>query len=336
MASTSILKIDSQAAFTVAVETAARVLQTGGLVAVPTETVYGLAANGLDPGAVTQIFRVKNRPCHNPLILHVADLAMARKLAADWNPTAERLATLFWPGPMTLVVSRAPKIPDSVTAGGSTVAVRWSSHPFLQSLITACGFPLAAPSANLSNRLSPTTARHVREQLGGRIELIVDAGPCQVGIESTVVDTTATPPKILRPGMIHAEAVAAGVATMEPCAARSGGTMPRSPGQSPRHYAPQARLVVRKWRDDAEFRQVVADLEVDAQQIYVVAHTRIPLHAQVGGISVVPHDATAYARAIYAELHRCDAEGAAVILLEDVPTSDEWAGIHDRLARASA
>ena len=184
-------------------------MRAGEVVALPTETVYGLAANALDEKAVAKIFQIKGRPAHNPIIVHVASNEMAKRCVKSWPELAEKLSKAFWPGPLTLVLPRAEKIPDIVTAGGETVGIRWPSHPFIQAVIRECGFPLAAPSANLSNQISPTNAEHVRAQLGGKIPLIVDGGQSQVGIESTVLDLTVSPPRILRPGMIHAESLAA-------------------------------------------------------------------------------------------------------------------------------
>src|SRR5438270_11204169 len=200
--SAEILPTHTARLFDEAVRRAVEKLRSGGVVALPTETVYGLAANALDAAAVQRIFEIKGRPAHNPIIVHVAGMEMAKQCVADWPPVADRLATAFWPGPLTLVLSRSDAITAIVTAGGPTVGVRWPSHPFIQAVIRECGFPLAAPSANPSNCISPTNAEHVRKQLGSKISLIVDGGQCQVGIESTVVDVSVMPPRVLRPGMI--------------------------------------------------------------------------------------------------------------------------------------
>jgi L-threonylcarbamoyladenylate synthase len=265
---------------------------------------------------------------------------MARRCVADWPDAADRLAAAFWPGPLTLVLPRAKAIPDVVTAGGETVGVRWPGHPFMQAVIRACGFPLAAPSANLSNRVSPTNAAHVREQLGDRLRLIVDGGQSQVGIESTVLDLSAPPPRVLRPGMIHAESLAAvlggvGLTMADGRGPRDEGPL-RSPGQLAKHYSPKARLVVLTWRDDADLLVQLSARNVQRSTTHVVAHTNIPTAAAgFGGVSVVPHDAEAYARAIYAELHRCDAEGTGCIVVEAVPPGAPWQAIADRLQRAA-
>src|SRR4051812_28502567 len=191
--SAEILPTHTARLFDEAVRRAVEKLRSGGVVALPTETVYGLAANALDANAVQRIFEIKGRPLHNPIIVHVAGVEMAKQCVRLWPKIAEELARAFWPGPLTLVLERANNIPDVVTAGGKTVGVRWPSHPFIQAVIRACDFPLAAPSANLSNELSPTNAEHVRRSLGNRLGLIIDGGQSQVGIESTVVDVSTAP-----------------------------------------------------------------------------------------------------------------------------------------------
>lgn len=335
-----ILPTHTPALFDAAVERAAAALRRGEVVALPTETVYGLAANALDEQAVRRIFEIKGRPAHNPIIIHVADAAMARRCAAHWPALADQLAGAFWPGPLTLVLERAPEIPGVVTAGGPTVGVRWPSHPLMQAVIRACGFPLAAPSANLSNEISPTNADHVAQSLGGRVALIIDGGQSQVGIESTVLDLTTTSPHLLRPGMIHEESLLAVTGDLHTLETAHGPL--RSPGQLRKHYAPKARLIIRSWRNEAEFAAELARLLADttapvaASEIFVIAHTHIPLHTAVGRVSVIPHDAEAFARAIYSELHACDAGGARLILAEAVPPGPEWRAIADRLQRAAA
>ena len=333
-----ILPTHTPALFEAAVARAAARLRAGDLVALPTETVYGLAANALDPGAVAKIFAAKDRPADNPVIVHVDGPAMARRCVADWPETAERLARAFWPGPLTLVLPRSPAVPELVTAGGPTVAVRLPAHPFIQAVIRACQFPLAAPSANPSGELSPTNAEHVRKGLGDRVALIVDGGQCRVGIESTVLDLTAVPPRVLRPGMIHADALAAVVGSP----VQAGGAGPgsgagplRSPGQLPKHYAPKARLMTLGWRDDDDLRRQLAAVQVPPARAHIIAHTRVPSVEGLGGVSVIPHDPEAFARAFYAELHRCDEEGAGVIVVEALPGAPEWQALQDRVRRAS-
>ncbi len=360
---TDLLATNTPELFDVAVKRAAELLRAGQLVALPTETVYGLAANALDAEAVARIFEAKGRPSTNPIIVHVASLEMARQCVARWPRLADQLARAFWPGPLTLVLERAAMIPDIVTAGGPTVGVRWPSHPFIQAVIHACGFPLAAPSANPSNEISPTTAHHVRHSLGRRIPLVVDGGPSHVGIESTVLDLMSTPPRLLRPGMIHADAIfavlgveqascllpkstepeAPGTGRPEVCPTRGGFAPPvanvlRSPGMLKRHYAPKARLLILQWRDEDDLKAQILQtgLASSMDGCHIIAHTSIPMPREFGRVAVVPREPLAFARAIYAELHQCDASGASVIVVEAPPECEPWRAIADRLARASA
>lgn len=332
-----VLPTDTTALLSAAVNRAAERLRAGEVIGVPTETVYGLAANALDPDAVARIYAVKGRPAHNPIIVHVDSRAMARECSSHWTPLAERLAAAFWPGALTLVVARSSRIPEIVTAGGSTVGVRWPQHPFMNAVIRACGFPLAAPSANLANRLSPTNAGHVLGQLGDQLSLIVDGGDCNVGIESTVVDATGDVPRILRPGMIDEPAIfaAAGIApgavgnTITPA-----GPL-RSPGQLEKHYSPRARLAVRSWRDDDDLARQMTALGARPEHTYILAHTCLPHRLPPSQVILIPDDAEAFARALYAQLHRCDDAGAEWILVEALPDIPAWAGLTDRLRRAS-
>jgi L-threonylcarbamoyladenylate synthase len=264
-------------------------------------------------------------------------MEMAQACAGNWPAPAEKFARAFWPGPLTLVLPCAEKIPDVVTAGGATVGIRWPGHPFMQAVIRECGFPLAAPSANLSNQISPTNAEHVRAQLAGKILLIVDGGQSQVGIESTVLDVTVSPPRILRPGMVHAEALAAvcGKVTSDGRQV-TGQEALRSPGMLQKHYAPKAKLVVLNWTDNADLKSQLATRHLSPVTCHVIAHTQIPAGFGAANVSVIPHDAEAFARALYAELHRCDAAGAELIVVEAPPDMPAWSGIADRLRRAAA
>jgi L-threonylcarbamoyladenylate synthase len=332
-----ILPTHTPALFATAVGQVVRLLRAGRVVALPTETVYGLAANALDANAVSEIYTVKGRPSHNPIIVHVASLEMARSCAAEWPDAAGRLASAFWPGPLTLVLPRSKKIPDIVTARGPTVGLRWPAHPFMQAVIRECGFPLAAPSANRSNAVSPTNAGHVQKDLGEKIPCIVDGGQSQVGIESTVVDLTTAPARILRPGIIHDLALSAvlGEVRRETGEGVTAEEL-RSPGLLKKHYAPQAKVVILRWQDDAELRSHLSPLTPNFSLCHVIAHTRIPSTGGLGRVSVIPHDAEAFARAIYAELHACDEAGAEWIVVEAPPDTVEWNAIMDRLKRAAA
>ena len=330
---TEILQTNTPELFAEAISRAAATLRRGELVAVPTETVYGLAANVLEPDSVEKIFEAKQRPQENPIIVHVASESMARDCVVEWPESASLLGQAFWPGPLTMVMPKADCISANVTAGGDTVGVRWARHSFMQALIESCRFPLAVPSANLSNHLSPTTAVHVKSQMEGRIPLIIDGGAANVGIESTVVDLTGEV-RVLRPGMISAEAIAAALPVAKvPGLGEEDGPL-KSPGQMPRHYAPNARLLVMTWKDGEDLENQIAYSRTPHDRVCVIAHASIVGGTRFGRVSVLPHDPEAYARALYGELHRCDADGAELIVVEAVPKNGDWEAIADRLARA--
>jgi L-threonylcarbamoyladenylate synthase len=287
---------------------AAALIRSGGLVAFPTETVYGLGANALDAPAVQRIYEVKGRPSSSPLIVHVADEAMAKSISGNWPELAHILAARFWPGPLTLVVKKTSAIPDAVTAGLDSVGIRVPAHPVALDLIRRTGVPIAAPSANRFTEISPTTAGHVRRGLGDDVDLILDGGPTQVGIESTVVTLTRDPPTVLRPGMISQadlEAVT-GVPWKTGIGSRDSS---ESPGLHPRHYAPRTPFYV-----------------------LPIGKCRPAGNGRVIDLPGNPHS---YAAALYAELHKADAEGWDWIAVEKPPDTPEWAGILDRIQRAS-
>jgi L-threonylcarbamoyladenylate synthase len=324
------------AATDAALDRAIELLRRGGLVAIPTETVYGLAADALDEEAVDGIFRAKGRPASNPLIVHVADEAMAKSLARHWPPAAATIAAAFWPGPVTIVVPRAACVPDIVTAGGDTVALRCPAHPLARRLIERSGIPLAAPSANRSERLSPTTAHHVLESLGNRIDLIIDGGPCERGIESTVIDCTTSPPRILRPGPLDASALQAVVGAVAHADHSSGTELARSPGQRERHYCPKTPLEL---PSDAPSR--VAALLSGGQRVgWLVLNPTDAARSLAASKDLVavpmPHDPAAYARHLYATLHALDQRQLDRIVADPPPADDAWRAVRDRLGRAAS
>lgn len=318
-----------------AVAQASLFLKTDRLVGLPTETVYGLAANAFNAKAVAHIFEVKGRPALNPIIVHVASLEMARQCVATWPELAEKMAAAFWPGPLTLVLPKTALIPGIVTAEGPTVGIRWPSHPVMQAVIQACGFPLAAPSANTSNRISPTTAQHVWEDLGNKIPLILDGGPCQIGIESTVLDLSQSPPRLLRPGMLHAESITAVIGQIR-LDSDPGGEKLRSPGMLKKHYAPKAKLVVTHCHDGLELEKIIEGFRLTHSNIHVLTLNGLTPNTPVARIGVMPREPLAFARCLYSELHRCDTHGADLILMQAPPETPPWRAIHDRLKRASA
>jgi L-threonylcarbamoyladenylate synthase len=310
------------------VRRAADVIRAGGLVAFPTETVYGLGADALDPAAIARIYAAKGRPSFNPLIVHVADVAGAEALAAAFPAAARRLAERFWPGPLTLVLPKRPHVPDAVSAGLPSVALRVPAHSVALALIRTAGRPIAAPSANRYTELSPTTADHVVRGLGDRVAMVLDAGPAEVGIESTVVDCTGDRPRLLRPGLLSRDELAAVAGRVDLAAAAPKGTAPRpSPGMVERHYAPRARLVL---VDPAGLDAAAARAGRPAGAIVV----RSPAPSVEHPVRL-PDSAAGYARGLYAALHRLDELGCAEVVVERPPAGAEWAGVHDRLRRAA-
>jgi L-threonylcarbamoyladenylate synthase len=281
--------------------------------------VYGLGATALDPTAVAKIFTAKGRPPANPLIVHVADVAQARALAAEWPPAADALAGRFWPGPLTLVVPKAGVVPPLVTGGGNTVALRCPAHPVAAALIAAAG-PLAAPSANRSGELSPTTAAHVARSLGEVVDLILDGGACPGGLESTVVDVTGPTVRLLRPGLITLAQLEAVVGAVEvgPTPVSNGAPL-SSPGLLTRHYAPRTALECAANPDEANF----------LVNLYETAGLKVARYA-------VGDDPPAAAADLYADLHALDAAGYDRIIATLPPDTDVWRAVRDRLTRASA
>jgi len=334
---TEILTVQPGVAGEEALARAAALLLEGELVAFPTETVYGLGAHALDPDAVDAIYEAKGRPPTNPLIVHVADIEGAKRLTAHWPRVAERLAEAFWPGPLTLVLPRAPGIPDRVTAGLGSVAIRVPAHPVALALLRAAGCPVAAPSANLSNQISPTTADHVLRGLRGRIALVLDGGATPGGIESTVLDLTGEHPVLLRPGGIplpELEKVAGPIGRR--LAAAGAGEATPSPGMQARHYAPRGELILMSWDPEAReaaSRRARAEIDRGGRVGALLLHPLpgVPVHHPVP----MPRDPAGYAHLLYSTLHALDDLGCDLILVDPVPASAEWEGIRDRLARAA-
>lgn len=301
---------------------AVRLLRDGALVAFPTETVYGLGADAGNEAAVRAIFAAKGRPADHPVIVHVKDLAEAATWAQAMPPGARLLAQAFWPGPLTLIVPRAAHVSDTVTGGQPSVGLRVPSHPVARALLSAFsaagGRGIAAPSANRFGRISPTTAQHVRDDLGEDVAMIVDGGPCDVGIESTIVAFDGERPLLMRPGGIGADALARvlGERLHAP-----GTDAPRASGTLASHYAPRTPS-----------RLVPPESLPDDRDVAVLARTVDPQ----GPLWIAaPRDASAYAHDLYANLRALDAMGARAIVIEDVPPEAGWDAVRDRLARAT-
>lgn len=310
---------------------AAQLLRDGELVAFPTETVYGLGARALDPVHVARIFAAKGRPTTHPLIAHVDGPAMARGLVASWSPAAEALAAAFWPGPLTLVLERAGHVPPDVAGGGSSIAVRVPSHPCALALIRALGEPIAAPSANRYQGLSPTLASHVTRSLGDAVALVLDGGPCEAGVESTVVDVRGPTATLLRPGAVSLDALAA----VWPVTAgpRLAAGERASPGLDAKHYAPRARLrLCAPGTLDAHVAEQLAR-GLGAVGALVTEGAPAPSGALVERLEATPKG---YARGLFAALHRLDDAGVSVVLAEAVPDTTAWAAVSDRLTRAAS
>lgn len=327
------LIVDPASPDPVAIAAAAAVLRAGGLVAFPTETVYGLGADALDPAAVRRIYEAKGRPGFNPIIVHVATIEHARRLSRRWPASATRLANHFWPGPLTLVLPKDGSVPDIVTAGLDAVGIRVPAHPVALALIRAAGLPVAAPSANRFTQLSPTSAEHVARALGGRVDVLLDGGSAQVGIESTVVDLTGPAPRLLRPGMISRSALEAVIGPLALDEKEPSGDEPRrSPGQVERHYAPRAELQL---LPRAKLEALAADggkAGPGSLGVVAIGDVRVP-----AGVHVVrlPQDAEGYARELYAALHRLDDAACVRIMVELPPDEPSWNAVHDRLRRAA-
>jgi L-threonylcarbamoyladenylate synthase len=310
---------------------AVEILRRGGLVAVPTETVYGLAADASNELAVRRIFAVKGRPSSHPLIVHVHDLEEARRWVRAFPPLAEKLAVAFWPGPLTLVLPRSPLATDAVTGGQDTVAIRVPAHPLARALLHQLGGGLAAPSANRFGAVSPTTAAHVRADLGDEVELILDGGPCAVGVESTIVDLSAGAPRLLRPGGISSEALETAAGEPVPLAARAE-TGVRAPGMLASHYAPRAGLLL---VDGSQLGSVAAAEAARGAKVALVSPSRPSgLAAEIGWFEV-PEDPAGFARVLYATLREIDARGYELIVAAPPAASGLGLAVRDRLTRAA-
>lgn len=331
------------------VSRAVRILRSGGLVAFPTETVYGLGGDATNAAAVQRIFTAKGRPPTNPLIVHVADESIARRYAADWPAAAAQLTQRFWPGPLALVVPKKDTIVDVATASLPTVGLRCPDHALALELLREFDGPIAAPSANRSTRVSPTTARHVREELGDAVDFILDGGPCRVGIESTVLDLSTTPPTVLRPGDITARQIEAEIGPVMVFRGVTSSSVPaHSPGQHARHYAPTAAA----YRFDSRQIPQVADwcrenldrawavLSIEPLGLDPAAADLLPIVGTSGRgpahkFILMPNAAPEYARCLYATLRSLDQEGIDVIWVQMPPDQPQWAAVRDRLARAT-
>jgi L-threonylcarbamoyladenylate synthase len=315
------------------IDIALQALRDGEVVAFPTETVYGLGANAQHAEALRRIFELKQRPLTHPLIVHLDQARFLHRWAAEVPAVAERLADAFWPGPLTLVLPRAENVLDLVTGGQSTVAVRVPSHPLAQQLLTAFGGGIAAPSANRYGRVSATRPEHVREEFGDAVRVVLDGGESKIGLESTIVDCSSATPRLLRLGSITLSQLRKVAADLEVVTAGAAGDVPRVPGSSAAHYAPATPLEL---VSAGEIEYIAGKLSADGQRIAVLA-MRLPLrtYERVTWINAGSRQ-EAYAHDLYANLRSLDTAGCARILVQEVPATENWDAVRDRLARAAA
>jgi L-threonylcarbamoyladenylate synthase len=309
---------------------AVAVLKAGGLVAFPTETVYGLGADASNPQAVAKVFSAKGRPADHPLIVHVADAVQLPLWARQVPPAAHTLAKAYWPGPLTLILERAARVPDAVTGGQDTVALRVPSHPVALALLRAFGGGIAAPSANRFGRVSATNAQHVRREFGSTVDCVLDGGACDIGIESTIVDLSRGTPVLLRPGHVTAEALER---TLGASVGAPDASAPRAPGTLAKHYAPQTPVML---MEADLLLELAASLVRQRKRVAVLARSaRQPLLQGLTWIGA-PVEAVAYGHDLYANLRALDDAGCDALLVEEPPLASEWMAVRDRLARAAA
>ncbi len=348
---TRVLKVDAAQPDAAVIEEAAAALRGGQLVAFPTETVYGLGANALDPHAVARIFEAKGRPATDPLIVHIAHIGQLSRCASHIPPAARQLGLAFWPGPLTVILPKKPEIPDSVTARLPSVALRVPSHPVAHALMEMAGVPVAAPSANRFSRPSPTTAAHVLADLDGRVDLVLDAGPTDIGLESTIVDFTVDPPVMRRPGGLTLEQIRSVVPGVTIATANgSAEVAQQAPGQLTRHYAPKAELTLYDGPVQSVLQRVAADARTLAatghrvgilapEEDLVALAPELAAPAAAGRVEVQPYGSrSAPARAahdLFAALRTLDATGVSHILATSPDADGLGLAIRDRLGRAA-
>jgi L-threonylcarbamoyladenylate synthase len=337
---TQVVKIDRLQPEMDKIRRASEIINRGGLVAFPTETVYGLGGNGLDEDAAKKIYAAKGRPQDNPLILHIEDISRLSDIARDIHPKAQLLMDKFWPGPLTLVFRKTDLVPWSTTGGLETVAVRMPDHPVALGLIREAGVPIAAPSANLSGKPSPTCAEDVYEDMEGRIDMILDGGPCMVGVESTVLDMTEETPLILRPGGLTLEELEAVLGTVELDPGLAAHQRPRSPGQKYKHYAPNAPMTVIEGEEALQVKRIAELTEVLEEQglnvgIMATAQTR---NSYKRGQVVSVGDRTApltISSNLFSVLRKFDRMGVDAILAEGIDKQGLGLAVMNRIYKAA-
>ena len=310
-----------------ALQSALAALRRGEAIGLPTETVYGLAADASNPDAVRRIFALKGRPADHPLIVHVAGAQALDDWAIDIPEAARRLAATFWPGPLTLILRKQPRVPDVVTGGQESVGLRCPDHPLALALLDAFGGGLAAPSANQFGHVSPTTAAHVRAEFGDAVPEVLDGGDCTVGIESTIIDFTGDAPRILRPGMLDREHIQA---VIGPVQAGLAADSPRASGTLEAHYAPRTPLLL---LPRPALARETAEQQALGKAVQVLALGQLP--EATPGLAL-PADPASYAHGLYAALRELDGRGANLLIAERLPDDEAWLAIRDRLRRSAA
>jgi L-threonylcarbamoyladenylate synthase len=345
MKKTLVLKVNPDAPSSEVIHLAADLIRKGGLVAFPTETVYGLGADALNPKAVLALFKAKKRPLDNPPIVHVSHIADVYKLAREVPAKAERLMEIFWPGPLTLIFKRSEIVPDVTVASLDTIAVRMPKHNVALALIKESGCPIAAPSANLAGKPSPTTAEHVLEDLYGMIDAVLDAGPTRIGVESTVLDMTVDPPQILRPGGTPYEALSEvlGKVELHPVAIAEK-ELPvnraRSPGVKHKHYAPKADMVLVEGEVSTvveKIKELIEDYKREGVKVGVLATDETAAYYMADVVKSLGSrsNLAAIARSLFKLLREFDMEGVDVIIAEGVPLEGLGLAVMNRLRKAS-
>jgi L-threonylcarbamoyladenylate synthase len=332
---TIVIKVDPLNPGREAIAKAAEVLREGGLVAFPTETVYGLGADALNPEVVRKVFIAKGRPSDNPIIVHVAELEHLKILTDNITPEAKGLIERFWPGPLTLIFRKSASVSEIVTGGQDTVAIRMPKNNVALALIRAFGGPIAAPSANLSGRPSGTTGRHVFQDLGGKIDMVLDAGPVEVGVESTVLDISTYPSTILRPGAVTPEQLEPVIGKV--VLGKEVQLLKRSPGTRYRHYSPKAGVILIKPKGEQTIAQLVEQYARVGERVGLIScHHYLGVSNGKVIIKIMPQDLKEYAKLMFAVIRELDEEGVDEIIVEEVEERGIGVAIMDRLRRAAS
>jgi len=329
-----IIKINKNSPEVSKIKLAAEVIKKGGLVAFPTETVYGLGADALNEKAVKKIFKVKGRPADDPIIVHVADRKELKRLAEEIPEEAEELIERFWPGPLTLVLKKTERVPKVTTGGLETVAVRMPDNAIALSLIKEAGTPIAAPSANLFGKPSPTSAKHVEHDLGGKVDLIIDGGSTRIGVESTVLDVTSSPPVLLRPGGVTLEELreVVGEILLHPAVKGRASRVARAPGMKYRHYAPKAKLILVEGKPERVRRKIQQLLKKFKSPGVITTNEK---HSYNGEVVFIGSEAKEIARNLFKVFREFDERGVDVILAESISETGLGLAVMNRLKKAA-